>query len=106
MNITRRSKLERLIDILKVIANKGPIRQTHIMYKANLTWNELKEDLQWLKNLELIEKTAMREGIFFKITSTGLDTLLHFDKIETVLRLNYENDLSGIQRSRPYMTKR
>ncbi|MCP8304576.1 MAG: hypothetical protein H3Z50_03780 [archaeon] len=86
MKIARRSKLERLIDILKVIASEGPVRQTHIMYRANLTWNELKNDLQWLMDLDLIERTTMREGVVYKITRAGLDILSHFEMVESALK--------------------
>jgi len=90
MKTVRRSKLERLIDILKVIADADSIRQTHVMYKANLTWDELKKDLQWLMSLDLIERITMSEGIFYKITPMGLDILSHFDKIESTLKLSLE----------------
>ena len=81
----------------------GPTRQTHIMYRANLTWNELKKDLDWLKSLDLIEKTTMRQGIFYKITSTGVATLSHFDEIQAALQLNYENETPAYQHSRSYV---
>jgi len=90
LKIIRRSKLERLVDILRVIASTGLIKQTHIMYKANLTWDELKRDLQWLMDLGLVERTVVSEGIFFKITNLGSDVLSHFEKIESLLKLNHE----------------
>lgn len=93
MKIIRRSKLERLIDILRVIASMGLIKQTHIMYKANLTYDELKKDLQWLMDLGLIERTVVSEGIFYKITNLGSDALSHFEKIESILKLNHEKKL-------------
>jgi predicted transcriptional regulator len=93
LKIIRRSKLERLIDILRVIASMGLIKQTHIMYKANLTWDELKKDLQWLMDLGLIERTVVSEGIFYKITNLGSDALSQFEKIESILKLNHEKKL-------------
>jgi len=41
----RRSKLEMYIDILKVLAHRGPLKLTHIMYKANVNFRELKQVL-------------------------------------------------------------
>ncbi|MCP8316227.1 MAG: hypothetical protein H3Z51_05105 [archaeon] len=105
MRIIRRSKFERLIDILRVVASVGLIKQTHIMYKANLTWDELKKDLQWLIDLKLIERTVISEGIFYKITNLGSDALSHFEKIELILKLNYEEKLYNEKRLYPYMTK-
>ena len=101
MKITRRSKLERLIDILRVV-NIGPIRQTHIMYKANITWNELRKDISWLRSLGLIKKKRMREGVFYEITSSGLETLSFFEIIESKLNLKY-GKLPEIQYPSPYV---
>jgi len=93
LKIIRRSKLERLIDILRVVANIGPIKQTHIMYKANLTWDELKKDLQWLIDLRLVERMVIREGIFYRITNLGSDALSHFEETELILKLNHEEKI-------------
>ncbi|MEM2872882.1 MAG: winged helix-turn-helix domain-containing protein [Nitrososphaerales archaeon] len=95
MKIIRRSKLERLIDILRTIASTGLIKQTHIMYKANLTWDELKRDLQWLMDLGLVERTVVSEGILYRITNLGSDALSHFEKIELILKLNHEKKPYG-----------
>jgi len=43
----RRSKLEMYIDILKVLAHRGPLKLTHIMYKANVNCSVLKEYLDF-----------------------------------------------------------
>ena len=57
--MTRRSRMEILIDILKAVA-KGNEKPTHIMYKANLSWKRLQEQLDFLlkqdmqKNIEPI----------------------------------------------------
>jgi len=105
LKIIRRSKLERLLDILRVVASVGPIKQTHIMYKANLTWDELKKDLQWLINLRLVERTVIREGIFYRITNLGSDALSHFGKIESILKLNREEETYEEKTLSPSMTK-
>ena len=34
LQAVHRSSLERYRDVLKVVAGFGPVRQTHIMYKA------------------------------------------------------------------------
>jgi len=34
--IMRRSKLEVHVDVLKVLARHGPLKLTHVMYKANV----------------------------------------------------------------------
>lgn len=85
--MTRRSRLERYRDILRVVANFGPIRQTHIMYKANLTWEGLKEDLSRLKGTQLVAETIREEGVFYMVTQAGRDVLTHFGRIEETLQI-------------------
>jgi len=82
----RRSKLERQMDIMKNIAEFGPIRGTHVMYKSNITWSELKEDIQILKVLSLVEVVQAEEGLFYTITPAGRETLAHFAQVEQALR--------------------
>jgi predicted transcriptional regulator len=41
----RRSKLEMYIDILNVLAHRGPLKLTHVMYKANVNCSILNEYL-------------------------------------------------------------
>jgi CTP-dependent riboflavin kinase len=41
-------------------------------------------------DLGLVERTVVSEGIFFKITNLGSDVLSHFEKIESLLKLNHE----------------
>jgi len=51
----RRSKMEIYLDILKTLAQKGPLKLTHIMYKSNVNCCVLKEywifssSKSWLK---------------------------------------------------------
>ncbi len=52
----KRSKLEMHVDILKVIANKGPLQMPIIMYEANLNCNVLKENLGFLIKQGLIAR--------------------------------------------------
>jgi len=83
--VLRRSRLERHVDVLKVIARDGPIRQTHIMYKANLSWQELKQDLQTLEALRLVTQTAESDGLVYSITALGRDLLEHIAQVENTL---------------------
>ena len=52
----RRSKLETYIDIFNALARKGPLKLTHVMYKANVNCNVLKEDLDFLIKQTLVEQ--------------------------------------------------
>ena len=44
----RRSKLEMYVEILRVLGQRGPLKLTHIMYKANFNCVILKEYLDFL----------------------------------------------------------
>jgi predicted transcriptional regulator len=98
----RRSKLEMYVDILKVLVHWGPLKPTHVMYKANLNCSVLKEYLGFLIKQELIEeKTIKRERKFYAITQRGITVLKYFRELKGVLPIVDEtgND-AGHQR--PY----
>lgn len=57
----RRSKLEMYVDILSVLAHKGPLKLTHVMYKANVNCCVLKEYLDFLIKQGLVEQRTLRE---------------------------------------------
>jgi predicted transcriptional regulator len=55
------------------------------MYKANLSWQELKQDLQNLAALGLVTQTADRDGLHYSITPLGRDLLAHIAQVEKTL---------------------
>ena len=82
----RRSKLEMYVDILKVLARKGPLKLTHIMYKANVNCSVLKEYLDFLINQELVEeKTVGKKRIVYVVTEKGLSVLKYFRELKVML---------------------
>jgi len=82
----RRSKLEMYVDILKVLARSGPLKLTHIMYKANVNCSVLKEYLGFLIANNLVEeKTVGKKRIVYAITERGITVLKYFRELKTVL---------------------
>lgn len=82
----RRSKLEMYIDILRVLAQRGPLKLTHIMYKANVNCSVLKEYLDFLINQELVEeKTVGKKRIVFAVTEKGISVLKYFRELKVML---------------------
>ncbi|MFC1755651.1 winged helix-turn-helix domain-containing protein [Thermoproteota archaeon] len=75
--VVRRSRIERYLDILRVVEKHGPIKQTHIMYKANLSWIELKNSLNHLMKLKFITETDDSSGLLYSISETGVFTILN-----------------------------
>ena len=82
----RRSKLEMYVDILKVLAQRGPLKLTHIMYKANVNCSVLKENLDFLTKQGLVEEKILRkERIVYAITQRGITVLKYFRELKEVL---------------------
>ena len=82
----RRSKLEMYVDILTVLAHKGPLKLTHVMYKANVNCCVLKEHLDFLIKQGLIEeRTVKKERVVYAVTQRGITVLKYFKEIKQVL---------------------
>jgi predicted transcriptional regulator len=94
----RRSKLEMYVDILEVLALRGPLKLTHVMYKANVNCSILKEYLQFLIEQGLVEeKTVGKHRVAYAISSKGLIVLKQFRELKQVLPLVEEE-----QRANPF----
>jgi predicted transcriptional regulator len=82
----RRSKLEMYVDILKVLAHRGPLKLTHVMYKANVNCSVLKEYLDFLLKQGLIEERIVdKTRVVYAITQHGIKVLKSFRELEQVL---------------------
>ncbi len=94
----RRSKLEMYVDILSVLAFRGPLKLTHIMYKANVNCSILKEYLDSLIQQGLVEeKTLGKHRVAYAISNKGLTVLKQFKELKQVLPLIEEE-----QRAPPF----
>ena len=87
----RRSKLETYIAILNALANKGPMKLTHIMYKANVNCSILKENLDFLIKQKLIEERTIKEHKIFAVTQRGINVLKYFKELTKALPIIQEN---------------
>jgi predicted transcriptional regulator len=82
----RRSKLEMYVDILKVLANRGPLKLTHVMYKANVNCSVLKEYLDFLIKQGLVEEQMIgRRRMVYAVTQRGITVLRYFRELKQVL---------------------
>ena len=82
----RRSKLEVYLDILKVLAHREPLKPSHIMLKANVNTDVLKECLDFLIKQNLVEEQIIGKGnTVFAITQRGVAVLKYFRELEQVL---------------------
>jgi predicted transcriptional regulator len=81
----RRSKLEIYIDVLAVLAMKGQLKLTHIMYKSNVNCSVLKEQLEFLIKNNLVEERILRkEKTVYAITPRGMQILKAFREIKQI----------------------
>ncbi len=82
----RRSNIEMYVDILKVLAQRGPLKLTHVMYKANMNCKLVTEYLGILKKQGLVEeKKVGRNNIVYAVTSRGISVLKTFKELNEAL---------------------
>lgn len=88
--IFKRSRLERYIDILKVVDEFGPIRRTHILYKANLSWGDLEDSLGRLEQAGALQRSVSKTGVHYGITDSGKKFLANIVTVRELLALGQE----------------
>lgn len=87
----RRSKLETYIDILSALANRGPLKITHISYKANLNFNTLQKCLKFLVKQNLVEEKVTEDGRrVYVITPKGVNAIKAFIELKQALPVDEE----------------
>jgi len=93
----RRSQLEMHVDTLKVLARHGPLKLTHIMYKANVNCSVLKQYLDFLTQQNLVEEQTLHEKrnktrIVYAITERGRTVLEFFRELNNALQITEETN--------------
>jgi predicted transcriptional regulator len=95
----RRSKLETNVDILKILAQRGSLKLTHLMYKANLNCDVLGKDVVFLIKQGLIEKRNVGGArLIYSITHKGLTILKSWKEFEQLLP-TIENEVKPLFRN-------
>jgi len=81
-----RSKLEMNIDILKVLAQRGPLQLTHLMCQANVNCNILKGYLDFLIKQGLIEERVIeKSSVVYANTDRGTNVIKFFGELNKPL---------------------
>jgi predicted transcriptional regulator len=73
-----RSKLERCIEILNILDNKGPASLSNIRNEVHFNNTILDEHLVFLIGQGLIEKHTMEKARIFVITKRGINVVNYF----------------------------
>ncbi len=72
----RRTRIDIINDILQVISyKKGRIKQTHLMYKVNLSHKLMRSYLEELISKHVIEETKEHNNIYLIIKDKGNELL-------------------------------
>ena len=71
-----RGKVQIMGDVLS-LATSG-IKKTHIMYKANLSYEQMHFYLNELIAKKLISQDVSRDGVVYKTTEKGREFLVHY----------------------------
>ena len=76
----RRSELEIKMDVLQVVS-QGIDRPTQIMYKANLSWIALQENLKALVARSFLVEENLGTRKRYELTQSGYEILRTFQKV-------------------------
>jgi predicted transcriptional regulator len=80
------------VDILSVLSRRGPLKLTHVMYKANVNCSVLKEYLDFLMKQGLVDERPVGKGrIVYAVTQRGLMVLKYFRELKQVLPIVEED---------------
>ena len=80
------SKLEMYVDILKVLADSGPLKASHIAVEANVGTNTVKGYLEFLIKQGLIEERIVgKRNTVYANTSRGTSVISFFTELDKTL---------------------
>ena len=83
----RRSSMQIIVDVLRVIERENKVKPTHILYKANLSHKLLKEYLNTLLQKGFIEVVVEKNRTYYRITDKGINFLNEFRKMEKLAQM-------------------
>jgi predicted transcriptional regulator len=86
----RRDKLYIVAEILEIA--KGGTLKTQVMYRANLSFTQLNNYLQFMLKISLLEKVEVNNKDVYKATDKGLNFLQRYHEINELLRTEEENN--------------
>ena len=78
-----RGRIQIMGDVL-ALATSG-IKKTHIMYKANLSYEQVHLYLGELIAKRLIEQDVSSDGVVYRITEKGREFLLYYTRLTEFL---------------------
>ncbi len=96
---TNRGKIQITADILCL--STVAIKKTHIMYKANLSYEQVNYYLSDLLNNDLISQHILEDGIVYRTSEKGREYLKHYTRLmDLVMERQNENQKEQTQDAR------
>ena len=99
---TNRGKIQITADILCL--STVAIKKTHIMYKANLSYEQVNYYLTDLLNNELLSQHILENGVVFRTSEKGREYLKHYTRLMDLVKErekeNQKQVLAQIERSK------
>ena len=83
--IKKRTYLDIIAEILSAAGVNEGAKKTHIMYRVNLSYNQLHYYLNFLTELNLLETVELSKSKVYKITNKGKEFLKEYEKIGKIL---------------------
>jgi len=97
-----RGKIQIMGDVLG-LATSG-IKKTHIMYRANLSYEQVHLYLGELIGKRLIAQDVSPDGVVYRTTEKGREFLLYYTRL--VDFLEEEKQVPKVELSSPYISSR
>lgn len=79
----KRDKLRIIVEILEIAKDKA--LKTQIMYRANLSFTQLNDYLNFMLKTKLLERFVKDGKEFYRSTRKGLDFLQHYRELTELL---------------------
>jgi predicted transcriptional regulator len=100
-----RGKIQIMGDVL-ALGTSG-IKKTHIMYKANLSYEHVHLYLGELIGKRLIEQdVSSSDGVIYRTTEKGREFLLHYTRLVEFLEGEKAKQEPEVEFSSPYISSR
>jgi predicted transcriptional regulator len=100
----RRDKLYIIAEILDIA--KDGVLKTQIMYRANLSFTQLNDYLEFMLKVNLIDRIVEKDKEIYKATSKGLDFLQRYRELTGLLKSENENSKNNVKVPPPHLLKR
>lgn len=96
---TNRGKIQITADILCL--STVAMKKTHIMYKANLSYEQVNYYLSDMLNNDLISQHILEDGIVYRTSEKGREYLKHYTRLmDLVMERQNENQKEQTQDAR------